>query len=249
MLALADKNGEVAGSVPGLARLAAVPVDACRAALQKFLSPDPDSRSKDDGGRRIEEIDGGWLLLNHAKYRKMASKEEQIEKATARTRRYRARKERNVTSTDVYGPSTPVHDISTDADAEADTEEDTEQKRREDSESAPARKTKGSAHGRGSRLAEDWQPTQALSDFARDQGLDPQETRERFRDYWIAQPGQRGSKVDWEATWRNWCRNNAGRFNGSRKGFRSSPDGGDAGAFARAADRLGRSEPVRKPRL
>lgn len=30
---------------------------------------------------------------------------------------------------------------------------------------------------------------------------------ERFRDYWKAQPGQRGVKADWFATWRNWCRN------------------------------------------
>lgn len=27
-----------------------------------------------------------------------------------------------------------------------------------------------------------------------------------FRDYWKAQPGQRGIKADWEATWRNCCR-------------------------------------------
>lgn len=29
---------------------------------------------------------------------------------------------------------------------------------------------------------------------------------EQFRDYWIAQPGQKGVKTDWEATWRNWVR-------------------------------------------
>jgi hypothetical protein len=36
--------------------------------------------------------------------------------------------------------------------------------------------------------------------------LDPQETFEGFRDYWIAQPGQKGVKTDWTATWRNWVR-------------------------------------------
>jgi uncharacterized protein YdaU (DUF1376 family) len=30
-----------------------------------------------------------------------------------------------------------------------------------------------------------------------------------FRDYWIAQPGQKGVKLDWLATWRNWARNEA----------------------------------------
>lgn len=37
--------------------------------------------------------------------------------------------------------------------------------------------------------------------------LDPGLTFARFGDYWRAQPGQRGVRVDWPATWRNWCRN------------------------------------------
>lgn len=27
-----------------------------------------------------------------------------------------------------------------------------------------------------------------------------------FRDHWIAKPGKDGTKLDWEATWRKWCR-------------------------------------------
>lgn len=30
---------------------------------------------------------------------------------------------------------------------------------------------------------------------------------DQFKDYWIAQPGQKGVKLDWDATWRNWVRN------------------------------------------
>ncbi len=37
--------------------------------------------------------------------------------------------------------------------------------------------------------------------------LNPQEVFAQFRDYWIAQGGQRGCKLDWLATWRNWVRN------------------------------------------
>jgi uncharacterized protein YdaU (DUF1376 family) len=29
----------------------------------------------------------------------------------------------------------------------------------------------------------------------------------QFRDYWVAQGGQKGAKLDWFATWRNWIRN------------------------------------------
>ena len=36
--------------------------------------------------------------------------------------------------------------------------------------------------------------------------LRPEQVFERFRDYWRGVPGQRGTKLDWEATWRNWVR-------------------------------------------
>lgn len=35
---------------------------------------------------------------------------------------------------------------------------------------------------------------------------DPSKVFEEFRDHWIAQPGAKGRKSDWLATWRNWCR-------------------------------------------
>jgi len=30
---------------------------------------------------------------------------------------------------------------------------------------------------------------------------------EEFTDYWVSVPGQKGVKLDWSATWRNWIRN------------------------------------------
>lgn len=36
--------------------------------------------------------------------------------------------------------------------------------------------------------------------------LVPREVFDSFKDYWIAQPGQKGVKTDWDATWRNWVR-------------------------------------------
>jgi len=131
MLALADKNGEVQGSVPGLARVAGVSVDDCRAAVAKFLAPDPDSRTKDDEGRRIEEIDGGWHLLNHRKYREMASKDESREAEAKRKARYRDKLKRNEKSGTVPDKSHEVpksrHIAEADADSEANTEEEASQ--------------------------------------------------------------------------------------------------------------------------
>ena len=36
--------------------------------------------------------------------------------------------------------------------------------------------------------------------------MNPTEVFAQFRDYWVAQPGAKGSKTDWLATWRNWVR-------------------------------------------
>ena len=69
MLAMSDRKGRVFGSIPGLANRARVTVEECEDAIIRFLSPDKYSRTPDNEGRRIAPIDGGWILLNHAKYR------------------------------------------------------------------------------------------------------------------------------------------------------------------------------------
>lgn len=75
MLAMADRNGCVFASIPGLANRARVPIESTEAALSKFQQPDPYSRTTEFEGRRIEVIDGGWRLLNYMKYRKLRDDE------------------------------------------------------------------------------------------------------------------------------------------------------------------------------
>lgn len=144
MLALADKNGEVHGSIPGLARIAGVEVDACRSAIDKFLSPDPDSRTKDDEGRRIEVIDGGWHLLNHRKYREMASREEAKEAEAKRKARYRAKIARNVPDTSRTVPDKSQNVPETLHIAEADTEAEADPLKTKRVAAAPSRFSKPS---------------------------------------------------------------------------------------------------------
>lgn len=79
MLAMSDASGHVWGSIPGLARIANITLEQCEEALTCFLSPDPYSRTKENDGRRVAEVDGGWLLLNHGKYRAIRSAEERRE--------------------------------------------------------------------------------------------------------------------------------------------------------------------------
>lgn len=67
----------------------------------------------------------------------------------------------------------------------------------------------GAREPRASRLPENWIIPEAYVAYAESQGMTGEEIgheADRFRDYWIAQPGAKGRKADWLATWRNWIR-------------------------------------------
>lgn len=79
LLAMADANGEVKTSLSGLAHQARKTVEEAQHAVAVLSGPDPDSSRADHSGRRIEKIDGGWRLLNHAFYRELGMSESQRE--------------------------------------------------------------------------------------------------------------------------------------------------------------------------
>lgn len=67
---------------------------------------------------------------------------------------------------------------------------------------------------RGTRLPDDFAVSDEMRSWTGDQGWADRwvdATTERFVDYWRGQPGQRGVKLDWPATWRNWLRREAER--------------------------------------
>lgn len=72
------------------------------------------------------------------------------------------------------------------------------------SEGARAR---GGEPARGHRLPDGWRPDPEPGLVA-ELGGQQAAAREfdKFCDYWRAQPGARGRKRDWQATWRNWLR-------------------------------------------
>lgn len=118
MLAMADRDGIVRSSIPGLADRARISIEDCEASLERFQQPDRYSTSQEEEGRRISRIDGGWFLINHSKYRALMSAEDQREKARIRKQNQRTRDKR-----DMSQPVTPgleCHDIA-EAKAKADT--------------------------------------------------------------------------------------------------------------------------------
>ncbi|MCZ2158840.1 YdaU family protein [Bartonella sp. 220] len=70
-----------------------------------------------------------------------------------------------------------------------------------------SKKAKRSRSNRGCRLPDDFEPDY---DFAIAEGLPPERVKvemAKFRDYWKAKTGKDATKIDWQATWRNWIRN------------------------------------------
>lgn len=63
---------------------------------------------------------------------------------------------------------------------------------------------------RGSRVPASDASRDDILEFAISEGIDHRHPEwARFLDHWRAQPGQRGVKLDWGATWRNWIRRSA----------------------------------------
>lgn len=79
LMLLANRDGDVIMPLPNLARRAVVSLSQCERAINRFLSVDVHSRTKDEEGRRVVEVEGGWRLVNYHKYRELFSKKNRKE--------------------------------------------------------------------------------------------------------------------------------------------------------------------------
>lgn len=113
MLALANRDGVVECTLPGLAKMAEVSMDKASEAVRKLSQPDGLSRTKDNDGRRIEEVEGGWHLVNYDLYRWKSSPDE----AADRQRRYRLRKKRAASALQKHNESLQKHNNVTKSNA------------------------------------------------------------------------------------------------------------------------------------
>jgi len=75
LLVLADKTGMVDMTPEAIARRTNCPIGKLMSALSALSAPDPRSKSKEDGGRRIVLVDPdrgwGWHIVNFEHYAKM----------------------------------------------------------------------------------------------------------------------------------------------------------------------------------
>jgi hypothetical protein len=193
MLAMADRNGRIWASLPGLADAARVSIEQCEDAISRLSSPDKYSRTKTDGGRRIREIDGGWEIGNYLKYREKRDDVERRLQTNAAVRRYRQKKSELIT----VSQGKPLS-----AQAEA------------DKQIADTTKDK-----RGASRHVFVKPTiQEVDDYIRSQGYSGF-TGQQFIDHYTANGWKvgRNPMKDWQAATRNW--NSRSRTTPTREKF------------------------------
>jgi len=97
LLLLVDSDGILKISIPGLAKEARVPIDMCRSALNVLESPDPDSQSKEEEGRRIIRVGGDepvWFVVNYKHYRGIRDSDSRREYMKEYMKDYRRRQKR-----------------------------------------------------------------------------------------------------------------------------------------------------------
>lgn len=75
LLLSADKQGRVEGSLPGFASLCRINPERLGEIMEFLRSPDPYSRTTTNEGRRIEDIPGGWRILNFQDYQSKGSRD------------------------------------------------------------------------------------------------------------------------------------------------------------------------------
>jgi len=90
MLAMAGPDGIVRASILAISDDSKVGLPETERALKIFMEPDQYSTNPANEGRRVERVEAGWLILNHAAYRERKPLSQQ--QANARVQRHREKK-------------------------------------------------------------------------------------------------------------------------------------------------------------
>jgi hypothetical protein len=113
LLAAMDEDGFAQfASVANLAHRARVTPDVCAEAVRCLEAPDANSGDPDHGGRRLERVDGGWVVLNAGKYRLMVTRVVAREQTRERVRKFRAKAASNAPVTVANDSVTPSEAVA-----------------------------------------------------------------------------------------------------------------------------------------
>lgn len=167
----------------------------------------------------VERVDDGYRIVSWLKWNRSADEVER-RRAADRKRKQASDKRKHTTGSgngcgNKSGNGSGLTAVSNPPDTDTDTDRETNvsligpvgETRAVDNSEA---KAPSSRQRKGTRLPDGWTPTRTPGNQKAEQGHDQawlDRELERFRDYWSAVSGQRGRKLDWDATWRNWLRN------------------------------------------
>ncbi|HTD17860.1 MAG TPA: hypothetical protein VK673_21935 [Chthoniobacterales bacterium] len=112
MLALRNDRNKVEASVGGLAHQARVSVEDCQRALVKLENEDPDDSSGILNGRRVEKVQGGWIIINAEAYKHAQDEDEVRAYHAAYMREWRKRKKGGSVNVGVNGNEESLSDVS-----------------------------------------------------------------------------------------------------------------------------------------
>jgi hypothetical protein len=196
LIAAMDEDGFVQSAcVANLAHKARVTLKEATEAVKILEGPDENSSDKDNDGRRIEKVPGGWMVLNASKYRELVTRAVSKEQTRIRVARHRAKKHGNADVT------LPLR-FETQSEAYTDTESDTE------SGSKRARSRNGELRVNSPSLSE-------AIEFGKTISL-PKAECEAWHDHFASNGWKISGKTpmkDWKASMRTWKRNHeAGSF-------------------------------------
>lgn len=203
ILSLSDKDGIVDVTPLYIAGITGLPERDVVDCMNRFCEPDTYSRSQDADGRRLVLLDShrdwGWQIVNHSKYREKArlmaknTKDVSTGKEAARKRRARETSAEISQCPPVSAGVRPSN-ANTTANSTLPSVESTRK--------------------RAMRLPDDFELTDERRLVAEAETLPAERVFAKFVDYWLAASGANARKHDWDATWRNWCRNEVDRGGG-----------------------------------
>ena len=196
LLAMTDRHGHIDRAPKAIASAIGIDSQVLLECIADFCAPDPDSRTAESDGRRMELIDPtrpwGWRIVNHGKYREKARKASFDAQRVADGRNAERMADRRKTEIDPTRPDATRANPPSDSDSDSDSDTD---------KNPPA---EGRARKRATRRCpDDWKPSpeDVAKIRAECPGVDLAAAERKFRDHEFAK-----ARSDWSATWRNWMR-------------------------------------------
>ena len=147
-----------------------------------------------------QRVDGGWLIYGFTERQNTKEHVESVKKKRKEAVEKRWSNAKAIQNSNTLDTKVIQNEYKTDTKAIPDTDTDTDTNKE---------------LKRGTRLQHPFVLTSDMINWAVEKYplVDFNLQTEAFIDYWTAQPGQKGVKSDWVATWRNWIRNSRPTLN------------------------------------